>query len=332
MPNSNMETTSIRLRALFDSNSKRRDTFTAQQIARLKEVHELQRLTEKSSNRFSIHSNFKLQIKGNKIINTLSNENLKILPLHMFKSTDLVNSLTIIQFSIFKNIRPKEFLNQSWMKSDRRTKAPNIFKSIQRSNQVGMWVATEILSVKDLKERAKVIQKFIKCAIKCERIRNFNTMIDIVSGLNSNPIHRLTKSWEQVDQDFQVHFKRLTDLASPKKSYSNLRTATKEGGVPCMPYIGMHLTDVLFIEDGNKDKTSNGLINFTKRRLLGGVIRDIQVYQQMPFDLTEQPMLTTRLSTPKFRDLDSLLDISQQLEPPVQKKKKKKNVVDEETA
>jgi hypothetical protein len=242
----------------------------------------------------------------------------------MFKSTDLVNSLTVIHFGIFQKIRPKEFLNQSWMKSDRRTKAPNIFHSIQRSNQVGMWVATEILSVKDVKERAKVLKHFIKCAIKCERIRNFNTMLDIISGLNSNPIHRLTKTWELVDQHYRESFKRLTELASPKKSYANLRTATKEGGVPCLPYIGMHLTDVLFIEDGNKDKTKDGLINFTKRRLLGGVIRDIQVYQQMPYDLQEQPMLRTRLISFKFRDLDSLLDISQKLEPPVVKKKKVK--------
>ncbi len=75
---------------------------------------------------------------------------MKTLPLHMFKSTDLIHSLTIIQFGIFQKIRPKEFLNQSWMKSDRRNKAPNIFNSIQRSNQIGMWVATEILSVKDV--------------------------------------------------------------------------------------------------------------------------------------------------------------------------------------
>ncbi len=168
-----------------------------------------------------------------------------------------------------------------------------------------------------------MLQKFIKCAIKCEKIRNFNTMLDIVSGLNSNPIHRLAKTWALVDTAFRDHFKRLTELANPKKSYAALRAATKEGGVPCMPYIGMHLTDVLFIEDGNKDKTKEGLINFTKRRLLGGVIRDIQVYQQMPYDLVEQPQLRTRLQTLKFRDLDALLDVSQSLEPPVMKKKKK---------
>jgi son of sevenless-like protein len=149
-------------------------------------------------------------------------------------------------------------------------------------------------------------------------------MMDILSGLNSNPIHRLAKTWELVDSDYRGHFKRLTDLVNPKKSYAALRSTTKDGGVPCMPYIGMHLTDVLFIEDGNKDKTKDGLINFTKRRLLGGVIRDIQVYQQMPYDLQEQPMLRTRLQTLKFRDLDYLLDVSQTLEPPVTKKKKKK--------
>jgi hypothetical protein len=69
---SNMESTATRLRKLYESNAKRRDTFTAQQIEKLKEMHRLHELTEKSAHRFSIQNNFKLQFKGNKIINTLS--------------------------------------------------------------------------------------------------------------------------------------------------------------------------------------------------------------------------------------------------------------------
>jgi hypothetical protein len=72
MPASNMVSTADRLRKLYESNAKRRDTFTAQQIQKLKEMHELHELTEKSNGKFFSSNHFKLQLSGHKIINTLS--------------------------------------------------------------------------------------------------------------------------------------------------------------------------------------------------------------------------------------------------------------------
>jgi len=45
---------------------------------------------------------------------------------------------------------------------------------------------------------------------------------------------------------------------------------------------GVYLTDLVFIEEGNKD-TVNGLINFDKSRKIAFVIREIQQYQQTPY-------------------------------------------------
>ncbi|KAL0491159.1 hypothetical protein AKO1_010017 [Acrasis kona] len=318
-----MESLSERLKTLYDEHYKRRDTFTAQQIERLQEMHTLKQLKDKKEQKFS--SKFKLEIKGNKIVNTLSSDSLKNLPMNAFKSTDLVASLTIIAFNIFKRIRPSELLNQAWMKDDKRTYAPNIVASIQRSNDVAQWVATEILLQKDIKDRAKVLKKFIKCAYKCEKVKNYNTMQDILSGLNTNPIHRLTKTWDLLEEDIRAHFDRLNEIVNPKKSYAGLRNACKlVGNSPCLPYIGIYLTDVLFIEDGNKDNDKDGFINFAKRRLLGNIIRDLQMYQVNGYDLKEQPVIRERLITLRYKTMDDLLTISKTLEEPPQKTVKKK--------
>ena len=54
----------------------------------------------------------------------------------------------------------------------------------------------------------------------------------------------------------------------------------------------MYLTDLTFIEDGIASVVKNTeLINFTKRTKTAEVIRDIQQYQNVPYNLTEVPEL-----------------------------------------
>jgi son of sevenless-like protein len=70
---------------------------------------------------------------------------------------------------------------------------------------------------------------------------------------------------------------------------------------PCIPYLGVYLTDLTFIEDGNKDYvTDEGLINFDKRRKISTVIREIQQYQQTPYCLEAVPWLQDMLNKVEY--------------------------------
>jgi len=91
----------------------------------------------------------------------------------------------------------------------------------------------------------------------------------------------------------------VKEVVSRENNYKNLREVLSRCVPPCIPYLGMYLTDLIFIEvriglltsaslcahryhlsqDGQKSTTPDGLINFTKRRQIASVIRVIQALQ-----------------------------------------------------
>jgi hypothetical protein len=78
---------------------------------------------------------------------------------------ELARQLTLLEFDLFSNIMPHEFLNQGWTKSDSDLRAPNIMKLTQRFNNVALWVAKSVLEVKTVRARTKRLAKLIDVAI-----------------------------------------------------------------------------------------------------------------------------------------------------------------------
>jgi son of sevenless-like protein len=224
----------------------------------------------------------------------------------------LISSL--IEFEIFEKIQPKECLSQAWNKPNKEEKAPNITKMIQRTNRVVLWVAAEILQYEKQSRRTYAIRKFIKLATALRKLNNFNACKEIVGGLRSIPVSRLTKSWEALPTKFQTEFHELEELMHQKKSYGNMRVALKNTNTCALPYIGMFLTDLTFVEDGNKDIT-DGLINFFKRQKYAVVIREMLRLQSERYAFTVVPDLQNKLLNLQEYNEDKLLEISYKYEP-----------------
>jgi len=102
----------------------------------------------------------------------------------------MARELTMQEWEIFKSIEAREFLSQSWQKENKQLTAPNIVRMIDRFNRISFWVATEILT-KDRKTQVRTIKKFIKTAYICYHMGNFNSMMEILSGLNNISVSRL---------------------------------------------------------------------------------------------------------------------------------------------
>ena len=133
--------------------------------------------------------------------------------------------------------------------------------------------------------------------------------MEISSGLNSSGIKRLKDTWESIDEKWKKRYENMVEKISNDKNYQNVRHILKTVSPPCIPYLGMYLTDLTFIEDGNKD-TLDGLINFTKRRLISGVIQEIQQLQQTPYFLQSVPVIKSYIKNYKVLEPEKIYDNS----------------------
>lgn len=233
--------------------------------------------------------------------------------------TEIARQITIIEYNIFRKITPKECFALGWNKKDKNIQSPNIVALIERFNVMSAWISTMIVREEVFKRRVALLTHWIRVAQECKELHNFNGVVTIISALNNSGIHRMRKTKEQVPKKEIGIYQELCDLVSQNNSYKNLRAAVKTSHPPCIPYIGMFLTDLTFIEDGNKDTWKmTEMINFFKRRKIAQIIMEIRNMQCVPYHFEKVPVLYQLLETCEtvWSD-DEIYEQSLKLEPRV---------------
>lgn len=248
-----------------------------------------------------------------------------------FDPIEVARQLCLIEQEIYTAIHPKEALNQSWNK--RKEQAPNIIKMIHFFNVFSKWVSTKLVSEPDLKARSKLLKKFVQILIHLRQYNNFDSMQAILAGLNNASIFRLKLTWAKVEKEkFFALFADARDLMDSSGSFSNYRRNVQAADPPIIPYLGVYLTDLTFIEDGNPDMlpVQDGradIVNFEKRRKVAAVIKDICTYQQTPYNFSKVDAIYNFFASGKLETLEDgpLFKKSREIESPqVQEAKLKK--------
>ncbi|KAL9583271.1 MAG: hypothetical protein Q9203_005148 [Teloschistes exilis] len=216
-------------------------------------------------------------------------KNMKKLKFLDIDATEFARQLTIIESRLYGKIKPTECLNKTWQRKiaeGEAEPAPNVKALILHSNQLTNWVAEMILTQSDVKKRVIVIKHFVAVADKCRVMNNFSTLTSIISALGTAPVHRLQRTWSQVNARTMSVLEQMRRLMGSTKNFGEYRETLHMANPPCLPFFGVYLTDLTFIEDGISSviKKTN-LINFTKRAKTAEVIRGIQQYQNVPYPL-----------------------------------------------
>jgi hypothetical protein len=120
----------------------------------------------------------------------------------------------------------------------------------------------------------------------------FDSICSSSSGVNRACVRRLKKTWDEVGEEANTTLKEMEELMSHRFSftsknvnllfnpciffsfhyfnsfsYKTYRMTLLEEDPPCVPYIGIYLSDLTFIEDGNPEFLEDNLINFQKQEV-----------------------------------------------------------------
>uniref|UniRef100_A0A6B2KXG8 Ras-GEF domain-containing protein n=1 Tax=Arcella intermedia TaxID=1963864 RepID=A0A6B2KXG8_9EUKA len=307
----------------FDSEEKVKDT-TLEFLSKLLQSEEKTQLAQDMIRR--IEKSKKSVIKNSRIGTTgpelllPSDVNVNVM---LFPPEEIARQITISEWKIWEAIKPWEFLDLKWQKPNKKELAPNILAFTERFNYINAWVATTVCLTENFKSRVKIIKRFIDIAMALRQLRNFNGMMEICSGLTRGPVNRLKKTFAALSKNYQNKREELLKITEPQHSYKSLRELICSADPPLVPYLGMYLTDLTFIEEGNKtllpitveDKTVL-MINYKKSRLVSETLSRIQMYQQKPYELKSFAPLQDKLKNLKvITDENVLYTVSEYLEP-----------------
>lgn len=161
------------------------------------------------------------------------------------------------------------------MKSDKKSRAEHIIQMTKRFNDGSRLVVAEIVSRTSMASRVAAIEKWTAVADICRCLHNFNGVLQVCAAFTNAAVFRLRKTWDKVPKTIKQTVNKLQAVVCSDGRFRAMREALHRCDPPCIPYLGMYLTDLSFIEEGTPDFTPEGLLNFSKMRMVSETMRVI---------------------------------------------------------
>ena len=202
---------------------------------------------------------------------------------------EIAQELTRIDWIMYCSIRPRDLVRHASLAGDQKENCKSLEhfnRMIHQFNHVAFWVANVILLRDKPKHRAKALEKFMSVAWKLRHLNNYNSLGAVISGINSIAVHRLAQTRDLVPAPAQKQFMRLEILMGSQKSHSAYRLAWTNTPTQRIPFLPLHLRDLVLAEQGNRTyapNTEGERINWKKFEIMGEVIIIIQKSQKVPY-------------------------------------------------
>jgi hypothetical protein len=79
--------------------------------------------------------------------------------------------------------------------------------------------------------------------------------MEILAALDTAAVRRLKSVWELLPRKTAVMWNGLQQLMAPQSNCASYRVALHSCQPPCVPYIGVYLTDLTYLDRWVREKT-----------------------------------------------------------------------------
>ncbi|KAF1820118.1 ras GEF, partial [Dissoconium aciculare CBS 342.82] len=215
-----------------------------------------------------------------------------------FEAMEVARQITMLTMKTFCDIRAEELLSMDWGKNNTQ-KARNVRKMCLLNTDLANFVGDTILTPDEAKKRAAVIKQWSKIGHAFLELHNYDSLMSIMATLQSSVVQRLKRTWEIVSKKTKARIDELAQVCDMSKNYSSLRSRLAEPVAPCLPFVGIYLTDLTFVIAGNPKRrelpgsTSEtggpvSVINFDMYVRISKIITNLQKFQ-VPYKLKDVP-------------------------------------------
>ncbi|XP_035852433.1 ral guanine nucleotide dissociation stimulator-like 1 [Sander lucioperca] len=277
-----------------------------------------------------------------------------------FSAAAVAEQLTRMDSALFVKVVPYQCLGCVWSQRDKKENmSPTIRATVAQFNAITNQVIMSLLcSPTDANssptssgrppstpaQRACIIEKWVRVAEGCRRLKNFTSLRAILSALQSNAVYRLRKTWAAVSRQSMATFDNLWETFPDENCVLTNRELLLEDGGPAtvdnvspkiskrcpfprqmstssgvVPYLGTYLTVLTMLDTALPDTVEGVLINFEKRRREFEVLSQIRTLQAScsQYNLPNHPRIAAWLHGHKLLTDQESYELSRQLEPPV---------------
>uniref|UniRef100_A0A8C9R4P8 RAS guanyl releasing protein 4 n=1 Tax=Scleropages formosus TaxID=113540 RepID=A0A8C9R4P8_SCLFO len=228
---------------------------------------------------------------------------------------EMAEHLSYLEFENFRNISYPDYRSYVVNGSVRGNTA--LERSVMMCNGVSQWVQLMILSRHTAQQRAQVFTKFILVAQKLRYLQNFNTLMAVTGGLCHSSISRLKETSSLLPQDVTKTLNEMTELLSSCSNYSNYRRLYSECTGFKLPILGVHLKDLVSLNEALPDYLEDDKINLGKLQHLYSNITDLLAIHSCkpPFEANKDLLHLLTLSLDLYYTEDEIYELSYTKEP-----------------